>query len=65
MKVPVPLLAKVTVPVGALAVPGEVSVTVAVQVTALLTTTVEGLQLTLVLVRRSATISVAIPELAA
>jgi len=50
LKVPVPLLAKVTVPVGVIAVPGDVSVTIAVHVVTLLTTTVAGAQLTAVVV---------------
>ena len=64
-KVPVPLLVKLTVPVGALAVPAEVSVTVAVHVVAALTGTVDGEQLTAVVVVRVVTVSDAVPELAA
>ena len=63
LKVPVPLLVKLTVPVG---VVGEavVSVTVAVQVVGLPTETVYGVQLTLVLVGRL-TVTVVVPELVA
>ncbi len=57
MNVPVPLLVNETVPVGALAVPGEVSVIVAVQVVGeSLTVIVEGEQLTPVLVTRLLTV---------
>ena len=63
MKVPVPLLVKATVPVGALWVPAEVSVTVAVHEVAWFTTTVEGVQLTAVVVVRAVTVTVAVPEL--
>src|SRR4051812_42302357 len=49
---PVPLLVNVTVPDGADAVPLSVSLTVAVQVVAWLTTTLAGAQLTAVLVIR-------------
>ena len=64
VKVPVPLLANETVPVGALVVPPEVSVTVAVHVVDCATTTVEGEQLTPVVVVRRVTVSEAVPELA-
>jgi len=50
LKVPGPLLVNMTVPVGMLAVPPEVSVTVAVQEIDWPTTTVEGEQLTTVFV---------------
>ena len=63
VKVPVPLLVKPTVPVGALVVPVEVSVTVAVQVVAWFTTTAEGAQLTAVVVVRVVTVTAAVPEL--
>ena len=63
MKDPVPLLAKLTVPVGALVVPADVSVTVAVQVVGALTGTEEGEQLTPVVVVRVVTVSEAVPEL--
>ena len=63
VKVPVPLLPNDTVPVGALAVPGEVSVTVAVHVVGeLLTIMVDGEQLTPVLVARLLTVTMAVPE---
>ena len=42
VNVPVPLLVRVTVPVGVLAVPGEVSVIVIVQLVELFTTIVVG-----------------------
>ena len=57
MKVPVPLLAKLTVPVGALWVPAEVSVTVAVHVVGEFTATEAGLQLTAVVVVRLLTVT--------
>jgi hypothetical protein len=50
VKVPVELLAKVTVPVGVVAPVLFVSVTVAVQLVALLTRTVAGLHVTVVVV---------------
>ena len=65
MKVPVPLLVKPTVPVGAVAPVDDVSVTVAVQVVAWFTTTVDGVQLTTVEVGWSPTASANVPELAA
>ena len=66
VNVPVPLLVKETVPVGALAVPVEVSVTVAVHVVGeLLTVMLDGEQLTAVVVVRLATVNEAEPELAA
>jgi len=46
VKVPVPLVVKLTVPDGVTAVPLEVSVTVAVQIVAWFTATVTGAQLT-------------------
>jgi hypothetical protein len=54
LKLPAPLLVKLTVPVGALLVPTSVSVTVAVQVVNVPRGTVEGEQLTLVPVERVA-----------
>jgi len=54
----------VTVPVGVLAVPLSVSVTVAVQVVEPSTGTVAGLQLTAVEVERFVTVTVVVPELA-
>ena len=65
VNVPVPLLVNATVPVGALVVPPEVSVTVAVQVVGALTTTEDGEQLTPVEVERVVTVSANVPELAA
>ena len=65
VKVPVPLLVKPTVPVGALAVPGEVSVTVAVQLVTWLTTTVAGVQFTAVVVVLVVIVRLAVPELVA
>ena len=61
--VPVPLLVKLTVPVGALVVPGEVSVTVAVQLVAEFTATDDGEQLTAVVVVRVVTVTANVPEL--
>jgi len=61
LKVPAPLLLKLTVPVGVLGVP--VSVTVAVQVVGWPTTTDAGVQPTLVLVERLLTVTVVVPEL--
>jgi hypothetical protein len=52
VNVPVPVLVQETVPVGVIAVPVEVSVTVAVHVVDAPTATVDGLQLTLVVVVR-------------
>ena len=63
--VPVPLLLKDTDPVGALAVPLDVSVTVAVHVDGLVTATAVGEQLTAVLVVRWVTVTDAVPALAA
>ena len=65
MKVPVPLLVNETVPVGALAVPPEVSVTVAVHDVGAFTATDAGEQLTAVVVVRLVTVNAAVPELAA
>ena len=63
LKVPAPLLLKLTVPVGVLGVPVSVSVTVAVQVVGWPTTTDAGVQPTLVLVERLLTVTVVVPEL--
>ena len=65
VNVAVPLLVNETVPVGALVVPADVSVTVAVQVVAELTGTEAGEQATPVVVVRVVTVSDAVPELAA
>lgn len=56
--VAVPVLVKLTVPVGVEGVPVSVSVTVAVQVEPLFVTTVAGAQLTTVCVERPVTVSV-------
>ncbi len=61
---PAPLAAKLTVPLGVLDVPGEMSVTVAVQVLAWPTTTGVS-QLTAVEVVRALTVMEALPELVA
>jgi len=50
VKFPVPLVAKLTVPVGVVAPVVDVSVTVAVQIVAVLTVTEAGRQLTPVVV---------------
>ncbi len=65
VKLPVPLLKKLTVPVGVVAVPGEVSATVAVQVDDEPTWTDAGLQVTVVVVVRRLTVTVALPVLVA
>ncbi len=62
-KVPEPLLLKVTVPVGVVAVPLEVSVTVAVQVVGAFTTTGLVEQLTVIEVVRLFTVRLKLPEL--
>jgi hypothetical protein len=56
---------KVTVPVGVLAVPTDVSVTVAVHDVAWLTTTVDGVHATAVEVARLLTVTEALPLLVA
>ncbi len=61
LKVPVPVLANVTVPPGTIAVPGDVSVTVAVHVVTLLTTMEAGAQLIVVEVVRKVTVTVVAP----
>ena len=64
LKVPAPLLVKLTVPVGVVFVPTSVSVTVAVQVVGCPTTTDDGEQLTPVVVERFAvTVTTVVPEL--
>jgi hypothetical protein len=63
LKVPAPLLLKLTLPVGVLLVPVAVSLTVAVQLVEAATGTVAGVQLTLVLVERALTVTVVEPEL--
>jgi hypothetical protein len=62
LKVPAPLLAKRTVPLGLLCVPLSVSLTVAVHVVGASTGTVLGVQLTLVLVERLVAVTVSSPE---
>ncbi len=63
LNVPVPVLVRVTEPPGVIAVPGEVSVTVTVQLVTLFTTMVVGWQDIVVLVVRTVTLIVAVPEL--
>lgn len=58
MKVPAPSLAKSTVPLGVVAVPGELSVTVAVHVEGVPIGTLPGLHETTVEVERALIISV-------
>jgi len=65
VNVPVPLLANVTVPVGVTAVPAELSVTVAVQVTVPPMLIELGEQLTLVMVVRDVTVTVVLALLVA
>src|SRR2546426_12841317 len=63
LKVPAPLLVKLTVPVGVVFVPTSVSVTVAVQVVGGPRTTVDGEQLTPVVVERFVvTMTTVVPE---
>ncbi len=62
LKVPEPLLVKVTVPVGVVTVPDEVSETVAVQVEAAFTGSGEE-QLTLTEVERFEAVRLKVPEL--
>ncbi len=63
--VQVPPGVKVTVPVGVVAPVVEVSVTVAVQLVAWLTNTVDGVHATVVVVGCVPTAMLAVPELAA
>ncbi len=63
LKVPEALLLNVTVPVGAILVPDDVSVTVAVQVADAFTGSVAGAQVTLVEVERLMTVRLKVPEL--
>jgi hypothetical protein len=65
LKDPLPLEAKVTVPLGTLAAPRLVSVTVAVQVVALFTGTLGGTQSRAVLVARFVTVRAKVPLLIA
>jgi len=63
-RVHVPPGVNVTVPVGVIAVPAaELSATVAVQVVGWLITTVDGVQLTVVVVDRLFTVTIVLPEL--
>jgi len=64
LKVPEPLLVKLTEPVGVLGVPVSVSVTVAVQVVEPFTGTGFGVQLTVVVVARLVAVTVVVPVLA-
>lgn len=61
VKLPLPLVPKLTVPVGVVLVPAAVSLTVAVQRVSLSTGTLPGVQLTLVEVARLATVTVTLP----
>ncbi len=63
LKPPEALLLKVTVPVGVIFVPVDVSVTVAVQVVGAFTAIGFGAQVTLVLVERLFTVRLRLPEL--
>ena len=63
-RVHVPPGVKVTVPVGALVVPGDVSATAAVHLVTWLTNTVAGAQATLAAVVRIFTVTVVLSELA-
>ena len=63
MKVPVPVLLRPIVPLGVIAVPGEVSVTVTVQLVELFTTIVVGWHDIAVVVVRSVTVIVVVPWL--
>ncbi len=58
--VPVPLLRKLTVPVGVLDVPRAVSATITVHVVTLLTTIEAGAHVTVVEVDRSVTVTVVV-----
>src|SRR5438094_3587163 len=58
-----PLFVKLTVPVGVVATPGVVSVTVAVQLVGLPTGTEAGLQLTLVVVGCLVAVTAVVPAL--
>jgi len=61
LNIPDPVLVKLTGPIGAIGVPGPVSVTVAVHVVGAFTGTEPGLQLTLVEVGRFVTVMVVLP----
>ncbi len=62
LKVPVAPLLRVTMPVGVVAVPAEVSLTVAVQVVRVFTGSEAGVQLMLVDVARLLTVSAKLAE---
>ena len=63
VKVPVPVLDRLTVPVGVLVVPSDVSVTVTVQLVELLTTIVVGWHVIVVVVARTVTVMLVVFEL--
>ena len=63
LKTPEPLVLQVTAPEGVIAIPREVSVTVAVQVVSVFTGIVLGIQFTLVVVERLVTCRSVEPEL--
>ena len=63
VKVPVPPLERLIEPVGVLAVPGEVSVTVIVQLVELLTTMLVGWHVIVVVVERTVTVMLVVFEL--
>jgi hypothetical protein len=63
LNVPVELEAKLTLPVGLMAVPRSVSVSVAVQLVSVLLVAGLGKQLTVVEVARLLTVTVALPPL--
>ena len=65
VNVPAPLVLKLTVPVGVVFAPASVSLTVAVHVVGASTGTLAGVQLTLVAVLRTLTVTVVLPLLAA
>jgi hypothetical protein len=63
VNVPVPLVVKVTVPVGVGIIPGEAAVTVAVHIVAVPTVTEDGVQVTPVETLGNGTARVAVPLL--
>jgi hypothetical protein len=65
LNVPLPLLVKLTVPVGVIGVPVSLSVTVAVQVVGAPAGTVGGEQSTVVAVERFVTVTMSVPLLLA
>ena len=60
VNVPIPELVKLTVPLGVIAVPGELSVTVAVQVEAWLMATLPGVQASVKVTLRLVTVTAAV-----